>query len=90
MIVYWDDGFEVKCPDSWSDQEAQAFAKRVRAGEVDAAAITEAARLRDAERDANPAVLAELKAIRQAVTADRVLVRDAQGNAIASRVRVPK
>ncbi len=74
-------------PDSWSDERAKAFAKGFLAGEIDAAAITEAERLRDAERSANPAVLAELKAIRQAVTADRVLVRDSQGNAIASRVR---
>lgn len=75
MIIYWDDGFEVSVPDSWTEKQAQDFAKRVRAGEVNADAISEAE------------LLAELQAIRNAVTADRVLVRDSQGNAIASRVR---
>lgn len=87
MIIYWDDGFEVTCPDSWTEKQAQDFAKRVRAGEVNADAIREAERMCEAEQTANPAVLAELQAIRNAVTADRVLVRDSQGNAIASRVR---
>lgn len=79
MIIYWDDGFEVSCPDSWSIPQAQDFAKRVRAGEVNADAISEAERMRDAEQTANPAVLAELKAIRDAVTSDRILVHDASG-----------
>jgi hypothetical protein len=87
MIIELDDGRELRVPDSWSDQQARAFAKGFLAGEIDAETIAEAERMREAERSANPAVLAELKAIRNAVSADRVLVRDSQGNAIASRVR---
>jgi hypothetical protein len=87
MIIELDDGRELRVPDSWTDDRARAFAKGFLAGEIDAETISEAERMRDAEQTANPAVLAELKAIRDAVSADRVLVRDSRGNAIASRVR---
>ncbi len=79
MIVELADGRELRVPDSWTDDRARAFAKGFLAGEIDAETISEAERMRDAEQTANPAVLAELRAIRDAVTSDRILVHDASG-----------
>jgi hypothetical protein len=90
MIIELPDSRELRVPDSWSDQQARAFAKGFLAGEIDAPAVAAAEAERAAERELNPLLLAELRRIRAALSADRVLIRDSNGNPFASRLNLPK
>lgn len=90
MILELSDGREIKLPDSWTDEQAREFGKAITRGEVTAHRLAELERERDAERGMSQLVLDELKQIRRVLAADRVLVRDSQGEPFASRINLPK
>jgi hypothetical protein len=89
VILTLSDGREIRLPESWGDGEAREFGADVIAGRVSAEQLDELRRRADWE-SAHPqlAMLAELRAIRRLLAADRVLIQNRDGEPIASRVHI--
>ena len=76
MILELSDGRAIRLPETWTDDEAREFGRKVVRGEVSASRLAELEREADADREPLQLILEELRAIRRALLADRVIVFD--------------